>query len=336
MPSEPRHTRIHSLVVASCLAALTGVVVAQTGPVAAMFSDDQRRAASRTMSFERVELPATVTARVPLQVYLSAGDLERSFDTAAFRPDAAIVPTNTDLQIKASFPGTQRVLIERVQKQADVLRELENQIATRRKQPASTAPGETGLLRIGVDSFVVQLSSPAAGAQGQGAFPKSACLVATDFAAGGAVDRRELFFQDRVRKGITACLDALDAKGATSLVLPLMGASSSKIQRNDARFEGQRALKECRLMNSTAGIALGIHDFAARRRNLREIGVVQWDQEIAEMFEVPAGSPAARSADMAYRIYAEQILQAFRKGLDGRKTLAGDLNGSCSAILDPK
>jgi hypothetical protein len=336
MPSEPRHTRIHSLVVASCLAALTGVVVAQTGPVAAMFSDDQRRAASRTMSFERVELPATATASVPLQVYLSAGDLERSFDTAAFRPDAAIVPTNTDLQIKASWPATQRVLIERVQKQAEVFRELETQIATRRKQPASAAPGESGLLRIGVDSFVVQLSSPAARTQGQGAFPKSACLVATDFAAGGAVDRRELFFQDRVRQGITACLDALDAKGATSLVLPLMGASSSKIQRNDARFEGQRALKECRLMNSTAGIALGIHDFAARRRNLREIGVLQWDQEIAEMFEVPAGSPGAQSANTAYGIYAEQILQAFRKGLDGRKTLAGDLNGSCSAILDPK
>ena len=88
MPSEPRRTRIHSLVVASCLAALTGVVVAQTGPLAAMFKDDQERAASRTMSFERVELPATATARVPLQVYLSAGDLERSFDTAAFRPRA--------------------------------------------------------------------------------------------------------------------------------------------------------------------------------------------------------------------------------------------------------
>ena len=334
MPSEPRHTRIHSLVVASGVAALTAAVMAQTGPVAAMFSDDQRRAASRTLSFERVELPATATASGPLQVYLSAGDVERAVDTAAFRPDAAIVPTNTDLQIKASWPATQRVLIERVQKQADVLRELESQIATRRKQPASTAPGETGLLRIGVDSFVVQLSSPAAGAQG--AFPQTACLVATDFAAGGAVDRRELFVQDRVRQGIAACLDALDAKGATSLVLPLMGASSAKIQRNDARFEGQRALKECRLMNSTAGIALGIHDFAARRRNLREIGVVQWDQEIAEMFEVPAGSPAARSAGMAYRIYAEQILQAFRKGLDGRKTLASDLNGSCGAILDSR
>jgi hypothetical protein len=43
MPSaEPRHTRIHSLVVASCPAALTGVVVAQTGPVAAMFSKKPR------------------------------------------------------------------------------------------------------------------------------------------------------------------------------------------------------------------------------------------------------------------------------------------------------
>ena len=42
-----------------------------------------------------------------------------------------------------------------------------------------------------------------------------------------------------------------------------MGAASGKIQGKDALFEGQRILKECRLINAAAGIALGIHDFAA-------------------------------------------------------------------------
>jgi hypothetical protein len=270
---------------------------------------------------------------VPLRVYLSAGDLERAFDTERFRPDAAIVPTNTDLQILAASPATQRVLMSRVQKQANVLRDLESQIAARRTQPGSTTQGEPGVLRIGMDSFVVQLSNRAGA---QGAFPKSACLVATEFAAGGAIDRRELFFQDRVRRGIAACLEALDAAGATSVVLPLMGASSASVQRSDPRFEGQRTLQECRLTNSTAGIALGISDFAARRRNLREIGVIQWDQEIAQMFDVPTGSTEARSALAAYGVYAEQIGQAFRKGLNGQKTLSGDLNGRCNAILDGK
>src|SRR6188508_1811960 len=155
MPSAPRHTRIHSLVVASCLAALTGVVVAQTGPVAAMFGDDQRRAASRAKSFERVELPATATARVPLQVYLSAGDLERAFDTAAFRPDAAIVPTNTNLVVNAASPSTQRVLIERVQKQPQVMADLQEQISAHRKQTPAAADGV--VLQIGADAFAAQL-----------------------------------------------------------------------------------------------------------------------------------------------------------------------------------
>ena len=111
----------------------------------------------------------------------------------------------------------------------------------------------------------------------------------------------------------------MDAAGAKSLVLPLLGAASSTVQTNDALYEGQRTLKECRLINATAGIALGIHDFAARRRNLREIGVVQWDQEIAGMFKVPEGSRAARAAEVAYRAYAEQVKQAFKKGLAGEK-----------------
>jgi len=323
--------------------ALASVGVAQSGPstplgpgpVAAMFAADQKRNAVRAASFETADLPASKAAAFPARVYLSAGDLERAFDRSEFRPDAAIVPTNTELLITAPQPATQRVLISRLQKQAEVLRDLEDQIATRRKQASPGAAGEPGLLRIGIDAFAVQLPRSTAKAV-NGSFPKAACLIATDFPKGTAIDRRELYAQDRVRKGVAACLESLDTAGARSVVLPLMGAASSETQKNDAMFEGQRALMECRLINSTAGIALGIHDYAASRRSLREIGIVQWDREIDVMFKVPAGGRAAQSAEAAYRTYAEQVSGALRRGLAGEKTISSDISGSCNAVLDIK
>jgi len=332
-----RHARTLALLVGVACSLPAAVAIAQQsaqGPVAAMFGADQKRDTSFAQSFLKADLPATGTATFAANVYLSAGDLERAFDKPEFRPDAAVVPTNTDLQVTASFPATQRVLIDRVRKQADAMRDLEEQVAARRKQPSAATGKETGLLRIGVDTFVAQLRRGAGDGQSAAAFPKAACLVATDFANGGAVDRRELFAQERLRKGIAACLTALDAGGAQSVVLPLTGAASSKVQANDALLEGQRALTECRLINSTAGIALGIHDFASARRHLKEIGVVQWDQDIAAMFKVPEGSRAARSAQTAYRAYADKIGQAFRKGLAGEKTAPADVGGTCAAILN--
>lgn len=321
--------------------AVPAVVMTQSAPatapssghVAAMFESDQKTEPSRAASFHLVDLPATGTAAFPVHVYLSAGDLERAFDRSEFRPDAAIVPTNTELLITAPQPATQRLLVERVQKQPAVMRDLEEQIATRRKQPAAGNAGEPGLLRVGVDTFVAQLSRGVEAAT-TSAFPKNACLIATEFANGGAVDRRELFAQDRFRKGIAACLTALDAAGATSVVLPLTGAASSEAQSNDARYAGQRVLMECRLINSTAGIALGIHDFAASRHNLREIGVVQWDRELDTMFKVAPGSRAAAAAQSAYQTYAGQVAEAFRRGLRGEKTTGSDVAGSCDAILN--
>lgn len=334
MRSRTSDTAVFAFIVGIFLAALTGVTVAQQASIAAMFNDDQQRAGSLAPSFATAELPATGATSAPLRVYLSAGDLERAFDRSEFRPDATIVPTNTDLQITASDPATQRVLISRVQKQPNVMRDLESQVATRRQQSSAQATAEQGLLRIGIDTFVARLAP--GDAPSQGPFPKAACFVATDFPKGGAIDRRELFLQDRMRQGIAACLDALDAAGARSLVLPLLGAASSTTQNNDAQFEGQRALKECRLLNSTAGIALGIHDFAARRRNLREIGIVQWDKEILGMFRVDPGSRLERTAQAAYRVYAKQVGDVFRKALAGQKITPNDLQGTCVAILSGK
>ena len=310
-------------------AILAGVVVAQQKPVAVMFGDDQKRGETIASSFATAEIAPTASAAFPMQIYLTAGDLARAFDRAEFRPDAAIVPTNTELQTGGAWPATQRVLIDRVRKQPAVMRDLEEQIAARRKQSPATADG---VMSIGVDSFVALLPRPGR-ATASGAFPKTVCLVATDFAKGGAIDRRELFAQDRVRKGIAGCLTALDAAGAQSLVLPLMGAASSGTQSKDAAFEGQRVLKECRLLNSVAGIALGIHDFVPRRRNLREIGVIQYDQELVEMFSLPKGSRITQTAQNIYRAYTEQVKQAFRKGIDGQTTTAADVDGSCNAIF---
>ena len=189
-------------------------------------------------------------------------------------------------------------------------------------------------MTIGVDAFLAEL--PRNAKQSAGAFPRVVCLVATDFAKGGAIDRREFFTQDRVRKGIAACLTALDAAGVQSVVMPLMGAASSGTQSKDTQYKGQRLLKECRLLNSVAGIALGFHDYAANRRNIREIGLVQWEQEITDMFSVPAGSRAAESAQRAYLTYADQIRLAFTKGLAGQHMTAGDLNGNCNTTFNAR
>jgi hypothetical protein len=61
---------------------------------------------------------------------------------------------------------------------------------------------------------------------------------------------------------------------------------------------------------------------------VREIGIVQWDREISEMF----GS--SRVAQAAYRVYAEQIKRAVTKGLSGEPTTASDVDGNCAATLN--
>jgi hypothetical protein len=326
MAQRNRNTRTFILLIVSVISLPLGQALAQQGPVAFMFGDDQKRGEEIALSFATTEMAPTATAAFPSKIYLTGGDLERAFDTPRFRADAAIVPTNTDLDITASSPATQRVLIDRVRKQSAVMRDLQEQIAAHRKQSPAA-------LNIGLDSFVVQL--PRQGSkQASGAFPKMVCLIPTDFAKGGAIDRRELFAQDRVRTGITACLSALDAAGAKSLVLPLMGAASSGTVTKDAAFEGQRVLKECRLLNSVAGIALGIHDFAPSRRSIREIGIIQYDQELDEMFSLPRGTRLAQTAQNAYRVYADQVKLALNKGLAGEKTTSSDVDGSCTAIFN--
>jgi hypothetical protein len=315
---------------AAVVAAPQAPAGAARAPVAAMYGDDQLRGKAITLGFQTASLPATNTAAFPVQIYLTQGDLQRAFDESRFRPDAAIVPTNTDLQLTAGSPATQKVLIDRVQRQPAVMKTLQDQADARRGRGAG---GQAGPLEIGVDTFVAQLSaSPGP----ESSFPGNVCLIATDFANGAAIDRRELFAQDRFRRGIAACLRALDAAGAHSVVVPLVGAASSGTQATDPQYEGQRLLMECRLTNAVAGIALGIADFAATRRSLREIGIIQWEQEILGMFGATRGAAMSRAAQTAYRTYTNQVKLALRNGLAGQKTTPGDVSGACSGILNPQ
>ena len=325
--------RVDAILLATSLATLAVVARAQQTPIAAMFAEDQKRDRNLAPSFVVVDLQASKTGGAPPKVYLSAGDLVRAFDKPEFRPDGAIVPTNAELQFDATSPATQRVLFDRVRKNPDVERDLQEQAeAYRKKHPA--ASGQPGVMTIAVDTFVAEL--PRNAKQSTAGLPRVVCLVATDFANGGAINRRDLFTQDRVRKGIAACLTALDGAGVQSVIMPLMGAASSGTQAKDTQYEGQRLLKECRLLNSVAGIALGFHDYAVNRRNIREIGIVQWEQEVTDMFSVPAGSPAAESAQRAYRTYADQIKVALNKGLAGQHTTASDMDGNCNTTFNAR
>ena len=132
---------------------------------------------------------------------------------------------------------------------------------------------------------------------------------------------------DEPAGSVAGCLAALDAAGVTSVTMPLLGAASAKTQSKDPVYEGQRLLKECRQLNAAAGIALGIHDFAPGRHTLREIGIVQWGQEINEMFR------GGRLAQAAYRVYAEQIKQAVNQGIAGQKTTAANVDGNCASTF---
>src|SRR4051812_17303876 len=177
------HACTRALLLGTIVALSTSLLTAQT-PVAAMYADDQVRGKTVALGFFTASIAATSSAPAPAGVYITQGDLQRVFDDSRFRVDGAIVPTNTELQLTAPAPATQRVLIDRVQKQPALMQALQEQAAARR--------GRGAALDIGVDTFSATLPT-AAGSQPTGAIPSRLCLIATDFADGGAIDRRELF-----------------------------------------------------------------------------------------------------------------------------------------------
>lgn len=116
MVHHSRHSRSGIVLSVIAVMAAVRVLLAQRDAVATMFRTDLKRGDALAPSFLPIVLPAAGAAG-PLHVYLSAGDLERAFDAELFRPDAAIIPTNTGLVINAASPTSQRVLVARVAKQ---------------------------------------------------------------------------------------------------------------------------------------------------------------------------------------------------------------------------
>ena len=264
-------------------------------------------------------------------MYLSAGDLVRAIDSPGFRPDGAIVPTNAELQIHAPNPTTQRVLVDRVRKLPDVARDLQFRPMLPEEEPS--ASGYPGVITIGVDTFLAEL--PRNAKQSAGAFPRVVCLIATDFANGGAINRRELFTQDRVRKGIAAGLTALDGAGVQSVVMPLMGAASSGTQAKDAvpRPASAEGMPSPELGRWNR---VGVTRLRCESPQHPGNRPGEWEQEITDMFSVPAGSPAAESAQRAYRTFADQIKVALNKGLSGQHTTASDMDNNCNTTFNAR
>ena len=152
---------------------------APQGPVAAMYADDQARGKAIPQGFSAASLPPSGNSSATAQIYLTTGDLQRAFDDARFRPGAAIVPTNTELQLTAKAPATQQVLVDRVRKQPDAMRALQEQVDARRGRSGG-ASGQAVVLEVGVDTLVAKLSGSGS-RSATGAFPPTVCLVATDF-----------------------------------------------------------------------------------------------------------------------------------------------------------
>ena len=76
--------------------------------------------------------------------------------------------------------------------------------------------------------------------------------------------------------------------------------------------------------------------FAPNRKNLREVGVIQWEQEILPMFGAGQGAEMSRAGQAAYRTYTDQIKQALRHGLAGQHTTSTDVSGGCTGILNAR
>ena len=199
---DERYARVFAFIVGMSVAALTGVTMAQQGPVAAMFADDQKRNASLAQSFTTAELPATSGASVPLQRVpqrrRSRAGLRR-IRIPSRRDDCPHQHRPADRGTGAGDPArADRSRSETAGRHAEPGR------------PGRSAPAtgvSTNRRRAGPPSHRHRFVRGAPGAGRRcpaGAFPKAACLVATDFANGGAVDRRELFLQDRMRQGISA------------------------------------------------------------------------------------------------------------------------------------
>lgn len=286
---------------------------APSGPVARHFLFEQGRSLLNR-SFYQESLLVTDANRQPLDVYLLVGDIAMSFDNSKFRPDAAIMPTNRELEFLAKFPITQKIIISRAMKSRYA------------KDSILAAKSEKASVRMATEPVLVRLKSGLAPVdEEREPFPSWACFLATDFSTGGSGSEkfRDLFEQQQIKIGVRACLSKLDEAGVRSVVMPLLGAASSWTQ--EVSNSKARELLRCRTINSIAGISLGIKEFSVTAKSILEIGIIQYDKDIRKLFFFSSASNGSPAEIKAYQTYAKGAAETFRRGLQGIATKQSDL-----------
>jgi hypothetical protein len=333
----PLNKRLLSVLFGVCGIGASWTALAEDRPVASWFTD-QQSASQFTRSFYKVQLPATPAGPQELSVFLTVGDIAVAFDRARFRPDGAIVPTNMNLDLYASFPATQAILIQRVSADPPTLHNLQTQVDAERKRHGSDLAAGSGVLSLATGTFTASLKRvPLTNNARSQPFPTTVCLIATDYPTGGSISRRDLFTQGQVRIGVKDCLLSLDKSGAHSVMMPLIGAASIATQGEALSDPKERLLLRCRLVNAISGIALGISDFAPTRHAVEEIGIVQWDKDLLRLFSAP-NRPVTPKIEEAlahdYQDYSQGVIETLRRGLGGKLTTGDDLKErDCNSIL---
>lgn len=323
----------------AALLVASGAFAQISPPVKAAFIDGQNKAQFLARSFVEESLQQPPGTMQPLKIYWTAGIIEPFFDDPLFRADGAIMPTNTALNLSATYPGTQQILIKRVENGGE-FNNLYNQVKSHRYKINPQASNDTPVLTLGTDIFTAKLApSPKVTDAQSKKFPSFVCLIATDTVDGKGYQLRDFLEQERLREGIRACLDDLDRKKVRSVVMPLIGAASyATAAPNQNLDRRQRELLRCRLVNSISGIALGISDFAPSRRSILEIGVVQWDRDIERMFRPPQGTTDVREKkllEVEYTKYATRVKDVIARKLNGDpKDADKEQKRDCNQILE--
>ena len=210
-----------------------------------------------------------------IRLYIMDGDLNRTFDHAEFRPSAAVLPTNTRVNIEDPFPVTQRLLLRSRLTEAE-MRVIDEKISLGTK------------LDLGRDSLVVTLPDDSGDI---GTLPRKLCLIATDLPGGGVINDKDFYFQKPLGEGLASCFEGIDRLNATSVVTPLVGSALFAVKPGTPLTRDQRRLKICRLLNSLGGIVIGLARSATDSKSIQEVGIIFYTKELNDLFQLNLSEP---------------------------------------------
>jgi hypothetical protein len=255
-----------------------------------------------------------------IRVFLVVGDLDQTIGIDTYRPDAVIVPTNTSAELQAGFPITQRVYVQRVRNSALASKTLEQVIEEARRKAGTYA-----FLPLGVGSVTATLPQPR-----NAIVPRSVCLLATDNRGGGSINQRDFFYQGRLARGVGDCLRALEATGARSIAMPLVG--SALFATSDGSLDGdERGLVKCRMLNSVSGIAQALGGLPPTSK-LRDVAIILWQHDMDRLF----GTSRKDRRRSDFGSFAAQIKASLARGLARRPTTAKQVRlPQCEQIFGP-